>query len=296
MKFKLLSLAAAAALLSTGAGATEGGGSIYPVGSENYICCSLPPPGIYGMVYAERYHADTLRDNAGNNVSPPGFKVTSYAVVPRFVWVTPLTVAGASLALHTIVPLVNLDLKVAPGVGQTKTGIGDAVFGTGLSWHHSRELHTVAAFDVFTPTGAYSKGDIANIGRNYWAAQPLVGVSYVQSAGLNADAKVMWTFNSRNKDTDYRSGQEFIVDYAIGWGLGNGWTVGAGGYLYQQVTDDRQAGVALANHRGRAFAIGPSIKYDSGKGWFLTAKVQKETSVRNRSEGNAFWIKAVFPL
>ena len=106
----------------------------------------------------------------------------------------------------------------------------------------------------------------------------------------------MWTFNQRNHATDYRSGQEFIVDYSAGWGFGNGLTVGAGGYVYRQMTDDSQAGQTIAGNRGRAFAIGPSIKYDSGKGWFVTAKYQMETDVRNRPEGAAFWLKAVFPL
>ena len=49
-------------------------------------------------------------------------------------------------------------------------------------------------------------------------------------------------------------------------------------------------------NKGRAFAIGPSVKYDSGKGWFVTAKWQKELAVRNRPEGSAVWLKAVFPL
>ena len=41
--------AAVAAALLAAAGvacATEGGGSIYPLGTENYGCCALPPPGL----------------------------------------------------------------------------------------------------------------------------------------------------------------------------------------------------------------------------------------------------------
>jgi hypothetical protein len=29
---------------------------------------------------------------------------------------------------------------------------------------------------------------------------------------------------------------------------------------------------------GKGFAIEPSLKYDSGKGWFITAKIQKESA------------------
>jgi len=59
-------------------------------------------------------------------------------------------------------------------------------------------------------------------------------------------------------------------------------------------TENRVIGVP--DSKGRAFAIGPSIKYDSGKGWFVAAKYQMETAVRNRADGKAFWVKAVFPF
>ena len=285
----------AAFIASTGAYATEGGGTIYPVGAENYVCCALPPPGIYGMVFAQHYWADEVKDNNGNTLPIPGFKVKATAIAPRFVWITGQQVAGASLGFHAILPVVSLDVTV-PGANQSKTGIGDMVFGPVLGWHHSPQLHSVLALDVFAPTGKYNRTDLANIGRNYWAAHAIAGVSRIDPAGLNADAKLMYALNAKNKDTDYRSGQEFIVDYDAGWGLNNGWVVGVGGYLYQQVTDDKQGGATVANNKGRALAIGPSIKYDSGKGWFVTLKYQTETGVRNRAAGDALWLKAVFPL
>lgn len=278
------------------ANATEGGGSIYPVGTENYVCCALPPPGLYAMAFAQRYEADAVRGDRGQVVTPSTFRVTATALAPRIVWVTPYSVAGASLALHAIVPLVALDVRVAPGLSQRKTGLGDIVFGPALGWHHGPALHSVLALDVYAPTGRFDRGDVANIGRNHWAIQPVAGVSLIDPAGLNVDLKAMWTFNLRNGDTDYRSGQELIADYAVGWGLGNGWTLGVGGYLYRQITDDRQAGATVERQRGRAVAIGPSVKYDSGKGWFVTAKYQAEHGVRNRADGSAFWVKGVVPF
>src|SRR2546430_2116871 len=121
----------AALLASAGAYATEGGGTVYPVGTENYVCCALPPPGIYGQVFAQHYEADEVKDNNGDTVPIPGFKVKATAVAPRFVWVTPHQIAGASLGVHAILPLVSLDVTV-PGASQRKNGIGDMVFGPAL--------------------------------------------------------------------------------------------------------------------------------------------------------------------
>ena len=52
----------------------------------------------------------------------------------------------------------------------------------------------------------------------------------------------------------------------------------------------------LADSKASAMAIGPNLKYDSGKGWFVTVKWQAEAKAKNTTEGKALWIKAVFPL
>lgn len=86
------------------------------------------------------------------------------------------------------------------------------------------------------------------------------------------------------------------ADYAVGRGFGNGWVAGVGGYVYRQVSDDDIGGRKVADNRGRAFAIGPSVKYQSRSGWFLTAKYESQFDVRNRSDGGAFWIKTIVPF
>lgn len=289
-------LAAALALGAASAQATEGGGSIYPVGAENFGCCALPPPGLYGMAWGQAYTADELRDNDGDSVAPPDFEVSAYALVSRLVWITPVKLGSAALGLHAIVPAVDLDVQIAPGLSDHQTGIGDTTLGAVLGWAFSPRLHSLVALDLYAPTGDYDAEALANIGRNYWALQAVYGISLIQPKGFNADLKAMWTVNASNPDTDYRSGQELIGDYALGWGFGHGWTVGVSGYLYQQISDDEVNGERLDDNRGRALAIGPSLRYDSGKGWFVNAKYSAETSVRNRAEGQAFWVKAVFPL
>lgn len=277
------------------ANAAEGGGSIYPHGVENYMAGALPPPGVYGMVFGNIYNADRVNDDNGNNLNVPGFKVRAHVVAPRLVWVTGAKVFGGDLLTNLIVPLVDLKVSAA-GNSQSKTGVGDVTVGMGLGYHHTPNLHSVVAVDAYLPTGRHSKGDLANIGRNYAAIEPVYALSYVDPNGFNGDIKLGYIFNQRNKDTDYRSGDEFHFDYDAGWGLGNGWTVGVGGYYKQQTGLDKQAGVELANSKTSGMAIGPSVKYDSGKGWFVTAKWQAERNVKNGAQGNALWLKAVFPL
>ncbi|WP_256666225.1 MULTISPECIES: transporter [unclassified Pseudomonas] len=289
-----LTVGCALAFCLPAAQATEGGGSSYPMGADNYMTGAMPPPGFYAQIFAERYRADRLLDNRGKSALDD-FHLSADVIAPRLIWVTEQKVLDGDLAFHLNVPLVDLRVDVN-GQHQKKTGMGDIIFGPALGYHYSDKFHAIYALDIFAPTGRYDRGDLANIGRNYWAFEPIAAFSYVDPAGVNADIKLMYDFNLRNRATDYRSGQELHADYSLGWGFANGWVVGVGGYIYRQTTDDHQDGVRVEGNRGRAFAIGPSVKYASNSGWFVTAKWQKESEVRNRPEGEAYWVKLTIPL
>ncbi|MBU1168686.1 MAG: transporter [Proteobacteria bacterium] len=288
--FVFISIASA----SDFAHATETGGSIYPNGNENFMSGAMPPPGVYSLLYAEYFSADILRDKDGNKV-PVDFNLKVHALSPRFVWVTDHTLFGGQLALHTIIPLLDIDVQVGAG-RDTETGLGDIVIGPALGYHVSDKLHYVLAIDINMPTGSYDKTAMANTSRNYWNIEPVVAITYVQLKGVNADLKVMYDFNFENDDTDYTSGQELHADYALGWGFGNGWVAGIGGYVYQQITDDTQNGNDVADNKGRAMAMGPSVKYDNGKGFFITLKWQEEAGVLNRAEGHSLKLKMTLPI
>lgn len=293
-KHKFLALAALMMAIGT-AQAAEGGGSVYPHGTENFMAGALPPPGIYGMVFANAYRANRVNDSNGKNLNVPGFKVRANVVAPRLVFRPDLKVAGGDVVAHVIAPLVDLSVSTPVGT-QSKTGLGDLTVGVGLGYHHSPQLHSVVALDAYLPTGRYTKGDIANIGRNYSALEPVYALSYIDQGGFNGDIKMGYILNQRNTATDYKSGNEFHFDYAVGWGVGNGWTLGLGGYYKKQITSDSGSGAALGENKTAGFAIGPNINFDSGKGWLVTAKWQQESGVKNGVQGNAFWLKAVFLL
>lgn len=266
----------------------------YPLGNESYMTGALPPPGVYGMVFVRRNHFTSLRDDNGDRV-PVDFKLTANVVAPRIVWVPGVKAFGGDLVLHGIAPLVDLDVKLA-GASQSKRGLGDIVLGVGSGYHLSPNLHVIPGVDVMLPTGRYREGDLANLGNNRFSIQPLVNITYVDPAGFNGDLKLMYTFNGKNRATDYRSGQEFVADYDLGYGLGNGWVLGVGGYVHRQITADRQFGEDVPHSKARGVGFGPVVKYDSGSGWFVTAKWQKDSAVRNHASGDSFVVKAVFPL
>lgn len=288
-----LGLAAGAIAVSISVQATEGGGSSYPMGAENYLVGALPPPGVYPLIYAQHYAANDFNGDTGDSL-PIDFRLRAKVVAPRLVWVTDRSLFGGQLVHAALLPLVDLDVSVN-GMHDSASGAGDLDLTSLLAYHHSASLHSAVGVDVFVPTGSYRAGNLANIGRNYWSVQAVYAASYINPTGINWDFKLMYDYNFENDATDYQSGQELHVDYALGYGVAPGWVVGLGGYAYKQLSSDRLGGQSIGNE-GQAFAVGPSLKFDNGAGLFMTLKYQKEMAVENRPQGDAFWVKAALPF
>ncbi len=149
--------------------------------------------------------------------------------------------------------------------------------------------------DIILPTGSYDKNNPVNVGRNYTTFEPIYAVTYISDCGWDVSGKFLYDFNTENDDTDYKSGQEFHFDYAVGKQVTKSWKVGVGGYYYKQITDDEKDGKKLKNSKGQVFAIGPQVQYNHGKLSFI-GKYQIETNVKNKPKGNKAWFKLIWPL
>jgi len=272
--------------------ATEGGGGAYPNGAEDFMAGAVPPPGTYFLDYLTYYKADKFRDGSGGKLMPD-FDLKVTANVFRFLYVTKQQILGGFWGMHVFIPVLNVDVRNPYG-SQSKTGLGDIIVDPFiLSWHW-KNFHLVTGLDIYIPTGKYDKNNLANLGRNYWTFEPIVGATFISDGGFEVSGKFMYDINTKNDDTEYKSGQEFHFDYTIAQKFGN-WSIGLGGYYYKQMTNDKLNGnkVGPDGFKGQVFAFGPQIKYDY-KNMSFILKYQTETSVENRPEGDKFWFKFVY--
>jgi len=273
--------------------AAEGGGSAYLGGNEDFMSGALPGPGFYPIVYAFHYTADELMDGNGDKV-PVDFDLDVTGTAFRFIYVSDMTLFGASVAWHAIIPVVDSQVEIAQaGVDASTTGLGDIeVSAMILGWHLSKNFHVLGALDIWLPVGEYDVDDAANIGRNYWTVAPVIAPTYISDTGFEISAKLQYLINFENSDTDYTTGHEFICDYTVGQHLGR-WMFGLNGMLYLQSTDDELSGNDISNSKGKVFSIGPAIQYNY-KNMFFNAKVQFDTNVENRPKGEKFWFKFMY--
>jgi hypothetical protein len=274
----------------TPAGATENGGGAYPNGAEDFMSGAVPPPGNYFINYVDYYSANKFKGG------PPDFKLNVAADTLRFIHITDKQILGGYWGFHVFLPFVYMDVT-AVGKTDRRGSLGDIIVDPFiLSWH-GKNWHAATGVDIYVPTGNYRYVIMprANIGRNYWTFEPIIAGTYICPGGYEVSGKFMYDFNTKNTTTDYLSGQEFHFDYAIGKKIGD-FNVGAAGYFYQQVTNDKQFGnrVPFNNgNKGRVVAFGPAAKYDY-KNMSFSAKYLFETLVENRPIGGNMWLKFVY--
>lgn len=289
-----LSAALALALLpASRAIASETGGSAYVHGAEGWLTGVIPPPGHYLLGYTNYYHADRLT-GADGKTSLPGFEIDAASQTLRYVHVTKARIMGGSLAFQVIVPVDDLKVR-AGGMSDDRTGLGDITVTPLIRGWRSGKWHYGIALGAVLPTGAYRRGALANIGRNYLTIEPVVAITYLDPEGPEISAKLIYHATGRNRATHDRSGDEVHADFVAGWNFRTV-AVGVGGYYSRQIEDDRQRGELVGDgNRGEVLALGPSIKWQRGK-VPLMLTWQHEIEARNKPKGDKLWLKLVLPL
>lgn len=296
MKNKLLGVLLIAGVFGSTIVQAKEGGDQYPYGAENWLAGAVPPPGNYFLNYLGHV-SGTLRDGNGNKVSPGGkdIKLNATFDALRVIKITETKFGEANYGWAAVLPIVRLSIET-PGGKASRSGIGVVVITPLiLAWHYP-EWHTALGLDVNLPTGAYDKGDPPgkNIGTNYYGLEPIFAATYFGKGGWEVSGKFMYNWKTRNKDTDYRSGDEFHIDYLVGKHLGP-WAVGLSGYYLKQITDDKQGGAKVGpdGNRGQVMAVGPSVKYENASHSHFIFQWQHETNAKNRFQGDKVWFKLI---
>jgi hypothetical protein len=288
------SLLLAAALGPQLAIATEGGGDNIGKGSEGFFAGMLPDPGWYGVFYANYYNVHRVNDGRGH-AAVPGFSLSSEVMAGRLFYMSDVKLARGRLGFFAIGSVAALQSESA-GSAAHRNGVGDITVGPTLGWDVG-SFHPLIALDVVLPTGGYDSGRVLNTGGNYYSVRPIFAFTQLFDNGFEVSAKFTYTFNFRNRATDYRSGQLFHFDYSASYPVTRKLRLGVNGYYLNQTTDDVQYGLPVDGdgYRGRVAAIGPAVHYQVQKVG-LDFKVLKEFGARNRAQGASVWAKAVIPF
>lgn len=299
MRFRHRVGAAALLIVLAGspAGATEFSLTHYPPGTNTIVPAMVPPPGSSVLLnYITFYSADRFNNSQGDS-AVPNYKVTAVVESARLLrtWTSTNRVSWTS---GLVLIAMDVDQRV-PNRRETGGGFGDLVIQPLLLTAAFGDLHVLAGFDVSLPTGRFSKGQLVNPGLNYYTVAPQFALTWLPTKKVELSLYSNVGFNSENRDTEFKSGNYVDVDYAAGYrpipslpAL----QVSVVGYLFEQFTDDRVNGSRFRDgNRGRAFAVGPQVRYQLRRGG-ITLKWQREMAVENRPVGNRFQLQFAIPF
>lgn len=287
------------------ANAVEDGSSFYLLGSKGSQAGILAPAGTYLSIDNYFYSGDMSSTQGLPTVGGEleiGTDAEAFVALPSVLRVTDIKLFNGRLALGAVLPVINKDVSVDLTLdfdGQTIGGsesdngtlMGDPVLLAILGWSEGN-LHTTLNMNLNVPVGDYKEGDLINGGFNRWGLDTTLAFTYmVPDSQLELTIAPGITLNGKNRDTDYRSGNEFHIEMAAMHHLSAKYAVGLIGYHYQQIDSD--SGTAPDGYKGRVSAIGPAANFNFMLGdvpVYGKAKYVYETNVKNRTEGSAVFL------
>jgi hypothetical protein len=287
--------------------ATEAGGSSKAVGVDTVLCGVMPDPGLLLTTYLGYYNSDHTLDSSGHDrAGISNFHLRAESATLRFqqVW-SGVELWGANIETRVgFTPYIDInvhfDVQTPNGPvhrQSSASGTADALLGPALLGWHGEHLHQIAGVEFFLPTGHFDKTKLANQGRDYYAIAPAYFFTWFPNDATEVSGNLFYLINTKNHDTNYRSGNELSFDYGLSYALTPTWQLGASGYLYKQIADDKQGGLVVGDgNRGRAVAIGPFLRYHVERNWGLTLKWQHEALVENKTRGDRLFLQFAYRL
>lgn len=287
----------------SGLHATETGFSTYGLGGYAFGAGATPPPGTY-ISTAVGFYTGRIEGNVtiGRLVFDIGMKVDFLSVGLNGLYVREEKFLGGLLGFSVTAPVGHVDLEatasVGPLTGRRTTdggGLGDVVPKLQLGWHHGDFSHTAYVQGV-APTGRYDPSFAPNIGLHRPGIDTGWAFTWVdKSTKLQLNGALGVTFNFENDETNYKSGDEFHFEWAIGREFAPGLVLGVVGYDYRQLTGDSGSGAVLGPFKGSVDAVGAGLSYTTLLGTtplILNARHYQEFNAERRFEGSTSIVSA----
>ncbi len=298
-KYSLISVVLLAHMLlsAQSAEAAEGGASFYVPGLYGDTAIAVAPPaGIYLLSTTIHYQSEAanslLPGQIDNNI-----EATTIAQLLRGFWVSDEKFLGATMMMAMRVAAFDIDVSAdiqtqfgALQLDEKNRDYGDlAVIPLSLFWKLG-DIHLNLYEVVSIPISKYTLNSFTNTGLNHWAFDTVLSASWFDpKTGIEISLAPGLIYNTKNPDTNYKSGTEFHVDVMFNLHLSKELTVGLHGSYYKQLTADKGAHPSLGSFKGRSYSIGPAIVWHKVVGqqqYYLSAKWLHEFEAENKVEGD----------
>jgi hypothetical protein len=299
MRKRLVCLAVLAAIASPSADASEGAASYYFAGAFGTFLVAVPPePGLAAASQTLLYGGQTSRAVLNGRIT---FGLSAFAlyefVAGSYTFEQPIL--GGRLQIGAAVPVLsyaNMNISLQTQRFGTFTGgasdfnVGDTFLNPFALFWNFGDFNVKFTEYVVAPTGHYDVNNVINVGRNYWAFDTQLGLTWFHKAtGTEVSVLPGIMFNTTNPATDYHTGTEFHLDFMANQFVMPSLALGVQGYWYKQVDGDSGSGAILGPFMGESFGLGPAVLWvpESTKGKFVVVlKWLHDITNTNRLNGD----------
>jgi hypothetical protein len=261
------------------------------------------------------------------------FRAEAYVLLPRLTYISSQKWLGANMGFTVMLPMVERQTSIhadtslnAPytafgatptgaaiinGVNSTvsarsgsNTGVGDLEMAPVFHWEIGDHQSATLTPTVIFPTGEFNKDNPVNPGfGNFYTFRPSFQYGFIGD-GWDVGARAVLSFNTRNKDTGYKSGTMFNLDFAAMKFVSEDVRMGLQGFVVQQLQSDEssdakaQADIDAADgNKMGAYSLGPAVAWIVNGGEMLVeGKVLREFNARNRTEGTTYMLTISKPF
>jgi hypothetical protein len=256
-------------MASGAAHASEGAASYYFAGGFGSFLVAVPPePGLTVASQTLMFGGQTQRAvlNGRQTFGLNAFALYEY-LGAAYAFEQP--VLGGRLQIGAAAPVIgyatttaSLQTRLFGTFSNTAedTGFGDTILTPfSLAWNFG-DFNAKFTQLVIAPTGHYDVTAPMNVGRNYWAFDSQVALTWFHKAtGTEISVLPGIMFNTINPATNYRTGTEFHLDFMLNQFVAPTIAIGAQGYWYKQIDGDSGSGAVLGAFMGESFGLGPAI-------------------------------------
>ncbi len=254
--------------------AGEGASSNYFPSTYGDFGVAIPPePGLGFINYNLFYHAEGDRAVLQGRLET-NLDTFAYYNMSAFLYTFDKTILGARFLLGLYIPIsyANLDATlVGPirniSIKESEAALGDISFIPISVYRNFGNWYFNLYEFIIAPTGQYDLNNNVNLGRNYWSFDTVFAITYLNMEnGREFSLVPGFMINTKNEDTDYRTGSEFHLDAMFNQFFSDTFAIGLHGYYFKQVDGDSGSGAILGDFKGESFGIGPLAPLDAETG------------------------------
>jgi hypothetical protein len=220
-------------------------------------------------------------------------QVTSVSTVG----VSPLPAVNNAAIAAAINPLAAGQAQaVANGNSNSDGGTGDPEVSPILRWS-TESTQTLFIMTAVIPLGDYDPSRAANPSAgDFWTFRPAVQFSYIGD-GWDVGIRGAFSYNTRNKLTQYKTGNYINVDLTAMKSISESTRIGLAAYAVDQTTRDSRTVAPTSSieearqdvtlgQKGHVAGVGPEFAYIHGAGdYLIDGRIMKEFASSTRPKG-----------